>query len=252
MLKNFARQLRESLDIRTKAKLPNSGGILLAVVVFTLFYCIFSAYIVPSDKPPEFNFQDEGGSITALSSIYLTLACGFAIAANAIHFRFKGTHQLLWLIVAAGLLFLAFDEQVQFHERFGRIVIEQIMPQEYFRNWNDVIVIMYGVIALPVGLFLLPRLLRYRLVPELFAAGFIFYAIHTSIDSTQDPATLTSIILEESAKVFSTAFLAIGVFTGLLSNIWESVDQRGKAAATGKKVVIKRFETEPHKIQLVK
>ncbi|MDH3530024.1 MAG: hypothetical protein OEQ28_10695 [Acidobacteriota bacterium] len=191
----------------------------LPVAVFTFLFCIFSVYVVPGDKPPEFNFQ-EGGAVTALSAIYLTLSCAFAYAANLIHFRKTGSHQILWLILAAGFAFLAFDELMQFHERFGRIVIDRIIPRTFFRNWNDAIVILYGFIALPIMVLLLPKILKYRMVIELFAVSFAFYVIHTAIDSIVDPPTLTSNILEESAKLFSTAFMFLGAYAGLLGNTW--------------------------------
>ena len=83
-------------------------------------------------------------------------------------------------------------------------------------SWNDVIVILYGVVALPVVLALLPDILRYRMVLELFVIAFVFYVLHTLIDSTQEPYTTTSVILEESAKLFCGAFLALGAFIGFL------------------------------------
>ncbi len=256
MTKNYRKQIRESLSSRRHAMLPGMVPLLSTVVIFTAFYCVLAVYAVPSDKPPEFNFQDESGAVTALSALFMALACGFAIASNAIHLRSRGSHQWLWVIFAAGLAFLAFDEVSQIHERFGRIVTKSVIPLEIFRNWNDAIVISYGVVALPLALLLLPRLLRYRIVPEAFAAAFLFYAIHTLIDSTQEPPTLTSIILEESAKLFSAAFLAIGTFAGLIGNIWKYAEMgsegKSRARPAEKDVYVTAFEAEVRKIHLAK
>ena len=67
-----------------------------------------------------------------------------------------------------------------------------------------------------MAIALLPSLIRFPLVAEFFATGFVFYVIHTAIDSIVEPRTTTSIILEESAKIFSVEFLAMGVFVGFL------------------------------------
>ncbi len=233
MIKEFAIQLKDALKARKRAVLPAIRWMIPAVAIFTLLFCVSAVYLVPGDKPANLHFQ-EGGAITAMSAIFLALACGFAIASNLIYLRIKGKHQLLWIIMALGFGFLAFDELLMFHERVGRIVIERIMPQTVFRNWNDVIVIMYGVIAVPLMILLLPRLLKYRLVLELFVVGFLFYAVHTFIDSTTEPKTLTSDILEESAKLFSVAFLALGSFTGFIGNVWQNLsgaDETGLPAA---------------------
>ncbi len=219
MIKNFRKEIKEAIRHRQETDFPSIFRVVPVVVIFTFLYCLMSVYVVPPGKPPDFNFQEEG-AMTALSMLYLSMACSFAIGSNLIHIRAKGRHQWVWTILALGFAFLAFDELLQFHERFGRIVIDQIIPRMFFRNWNDAIVVIYGVIAVPVMLMLLPGLLRYRKVFELFVIAFIFYAIHTFIDSTQEPATLTSIIFEESAKLFSVAFLAMASFTGLLTNVW--------------------------------
>lgn len=228
MLKDFRKNLKNALRIRRNAELPGFGWLVPAAVVFTFIYCVLAIFLVPGDKPPEFNFQ-EGGMIMALSAITLAAAAGFALTADLIHFRDTGKHQWLWLIFAAGFVYLSFDELVQFHERADNLVLERIFPPEIFQNWNDMIVVMYGVIAIPVVFVLLPTLLKYRHVPEMFFVAFVFYAIHTFIDSTQDPATLTSQIFEESAKAFSTVFLLLGAFNGVLANIGQNSDLAAKA-----------------------
>ena len=98
------------------------------------------------------------------------------------------------------------------------------------RRWNDIIVLLYGIVALSIALVLLPDILRYKMLLELFVIAFIFYAIHTLIDSTQDPRTTVSAILEESAKLFCCTFLALGTFIGFLGIFWRSgrsVDDSG-------------------------
>ena len=218
MRKVFRQRLKDAIRVRRRAKLPNIGWLVLGMAALTVLYCFLAIYLVPSNKPPDFNFQ-EGGAVTALSAIYLASACGLAIAANLIHRRAEGRHQWFWTILAGGLAFLAFDELLQFHERVDRLVIERLLPEAGFQSWNDLIVVIYGLVAVLIMFFLLPALLKYRMVPELFAVAFIFYAIHTLIDSVQTTSTLTSIVLEESAKLVSVAFLALGTLAGFLGNL---------------------------------
>ena len=114
---------------------------------------------------------------------------------------------------------LALDEVLQFHERFGRF-IEQHISSGIFRNWSDIIVIAYGIIALLIIVSIFPSIMRHKMLLELFIVGFIFYCITTLIDSTQEPKTTISVILEESAKLFCVLFLALGTFVGFLGSLW--------------------------------
>lgn len=218
MFRDFRKKIDGALRERREAGEWEFYRLIPFAAAFTFFYCVAAVYLVPAGKPPEFNFQ-EGGMIAALSVVCLALGAGLALAAALIRFRTRGKYDNLWLIVAAGFLFLAFDEVLQFHERADRLVFEKIISPEIFQNWNDLIVAAYGGVALLVMAALLPRILSYRAVPETFAAAFVFYAIHTLIDSMQTSATLQSQIFEESAKAFSVVFLALGALAGLSGNL---------------------------------
>ncbi len=62
----------------------------------------------------------------------------------------------------------------------------------------------------------LPEILRYPRVMEMMGIAFLFYFIHTFVDSTQEPRTDLSAIIEESAKVFCAEYLAISMFVAIL------------------------------------
>ena len=95
---------------------------------------------------------------------------------------------------------------------------------DFFKNWNDLIVILYGVIALFVLLRFAPRVLRLPLHPELIALGFLSYVIHTGTDSLPHDEVgplaflrnLPTGIIEESAKLFASTFFAMAMLQGLL------------------------------------
>lgn len=123
--------------------------------------------------------------------------------------------------MAAGFAFLTLDELLMFHERLGK-TIKDYADSGIFRNWNDIIVILYGVLVLPVVAVFLPSIIRYRMYLELLVTAFVFYAIHTLIDATQSPRTTVSATWEESAKILSVTFLALATFIGFLGTLWNS------------------------------
>ena len=134
--------------------------------------------------------------------------------------RAKDPHKLLWIVLSLGFIALALDELLQFHDRLGP-VIDRYASSGVFRAWNDIIVILYGVVALPILAMLLPSILRFRMLPELLAVSFAFYGIHTLVDATQS-SSRDPIILEESAKLFCGSFLALSAFVGFLGCLWNS------------------------------
>lgn len=221
MSNRFIDNIRESLELRKQADLPAVTGIVIAVLAFTFVYIAIAIYFVPERKPLAYNFFSERGSVTVLSAIFLSMACSFSIASLVVNLRDKTPPILMWIIMAAGFFFLAMDELIQFHERFGA-TMRHYADSGIFRNWNDIIVILYGVLAIPVIAALLPGILRYRMFFELIVTAFVLYAIHTLIDATQSPRTQVSMILEESAKLLCVMFLALGTFIALLGALWNS------------------------------
>ena len=214
MNKSFKDNLREAIIYRKQTNLPKVNAIVISVVIITLT-CIICSFAAGR----EYHFLSEHGLITALSTMFLTMASAFSISTLVVHFREKSSHIWLWITIALGLGFLAMDESAQFHERLG-LIIGDLFDSGIFRNWNDVIVILYGVVALPVVTVLLPRMMRYRMLLEAFAIAFIFYVLHTLIDSTQSPKTAFSVVFEESAKLMCGAFLALGTFFSFLGALW--------------------------------
>lgn len=181
-------------------------------------YIVLAAVLVPpNESDPAFNFVDEQGAVTALSAVFLAAGCAFAFAT----FLFQSSRDRLvrsvWLLVTAALGFLVLDELLQFHERAGNL-IERALPAgpSGVRGWNDVVVILYGVVSIPVGLALLPVLARYPTFLQTMAAAFVFYVIHTATDSLAEPETFTSLVIEESAKLYCSALIALACLSALL------------------------------------
>lgn len=226
MINRFVNHLHEAMIYRRQTKLPNVVLIITIVTTCTLAYILLATIVIPSNATREFHFVSERGAITVLSAIFLAMASAFSMASLMMLVRANDRHIWLWITMTVGFTFFAFDELAQFHERVGSVLDHYVGPG-MFRGWNNVVVILYGVIALPIMVAFLPNLIRCRMVIELFAVAFLFYGIHTLIDSTREPRATVSAILEESAKLFAVEFLAIGAFVGFLGILWNFAPSDG-------------------------
>ena len=113
------------------------------------------------------------------------------------------------------------DELFFIHETVGDNIdktgfLKIIFQKTAIRRWNDLIIILYGILALPVMLYFLPVIIKIPYILEFFIMAFLCYAAHTTIDSVVEPATTPSYIIEESAKLFSSTFLVLGSYAGYL------------------------------------
>jgi hypothetical protein len=219
MINRYRDEIREAIKYRRQMKLPKTFFIITFITIFTLAYILLSVVLIPSKVVREYNFLSEAGSITVLSAVFLSMGSAFSMASVVMYVRKKSGNYWLWVIATFGLAFMAFDELLGFHEQADRLIGKFISPG-VFRGWNDIIVILYGVIAFLIAVILIPKLLKNRMVIEMFAIGFLFYAVHTLIDSIIEPRTMLSTIFEESAKLLSVEFIALGAFIGFLGLLW--------------------------------
>jgi len=215
---NYADSIRQSIQHRNSLEPCNISTLLVVVSVFLAGYIFLALAIAPDDRI-EYHFAKEGGIITALSAAMLAMASGFAGLAFYLSDRDRSFTRLFWIFSCIGFLFFALDELLEFHEEIGRMIKYEYGQTDTFRNWNDVIVIAYGVIALPVLIGFIPEIIRYRRVAEIMVIAFVFYVTHTLIDSLTDRATALSHIIEESAKLCASGYFALCMFIAVLGMI---------------------------------
>lgn len=206
---------------------PNSSEweffLISSVFLIIIFAFIsFSVFIRPEGYRFAHNFYSEDGSITILSVTLLAIAsflsyvCFFMKPSNLKHQR------LFFLIIALALTFLALDEILHFHEKFGDyldsigFMKKAIFSRTSIRRWNDLLIVLYGVVSLPVLIGFLPIAIRIPYIVEYFLIGFFCFAVHTLTDAFIEPPTTFSYIIEESAKLFTSAFLVLGLISALL------------------------------------
>jgi hypothetical protein len=192
--------------------------LLVVVDVFLGCYVLFALAIAP-DTRIDYHFSSESGIITILSSVMLSMASGFAGLAFYLSDSARRYGRLFWLLSCFGFLFFAFDELYQLHEVIGVILETELGLSDNFRNWNDAVVIVYGVIALFVIVGFVPEIIRYRGVAETMVIAFVFYLLHTLIDALADPETPLSMIVEDATKLFASSYLALCMLVAVLGMI---------------------------------
>lgn len=196
-------------------------------IVGVLAYILVSIFFAPADQPL-YHFSEDG-AITALSTVFLAMSSALALVVFYLRMDDWKSGGLFWLILAVGCVFLALDEQLMLHERGGTAIeLSSVGASETFRNWNDVIVIGYGVVALAIAGLFGREILRCKVFALVFLGGFAFYALHTGIDSILPDTFAWKDIPEESAKLKSVFFL----FLALCAQFLAMVDAF-RAAGTG-------------------
>jgi len=193
------------------------------VFVFTILAFIsFSVFIRPEGYRFAHNFYSEDGSITILSVTLLTIASFLSYVCFFMKPLICKHQRLFFLIIALALTFLALDEILHFHEKFGDyldsigFMKKAIFSRTSIRRWNDLLIVLYGVVSLPVLIGFLPIAIRIPYIVEYFLIGFFCFAVHTLTDAFIEPPTTFSYIIEESAKLFTSAFLVLGLISALL------------------------------------
>ena len=215
MIQMFKYNFQEALSQRAQVSLPNLKKPLVLLTIGIVIFLAIAVVIAPENKPGRY-FYKEGYMVTYLSATFLALASIFSgIAFNLSRMR-TDFLRFFWLVAAIGFAYLFLDELIGFHETAGRQLNPIAAIPEGFRHWDDIVVMLYGVVALFVMAGFLPEIFRYPKVMEMMAIAFLFYFIHTFLDGTVSPRTDLSAIFEESAKVFCGEFLAISMFVAIL------------------------------------
>ncbi len=215
MIHMFRREFNEALAQRAHVTLPELKKPIAFLAIGTLIYLSIAVMIAPEDQKGRY-FIQEGGMVTTLSAIFLALASIFSGVCFNLSRTRTDLFRYFWLLTTMGFAFLFLDELLRFHEMTGRYLDPAVGVPEGFRRWDDIVVILYGVVALFIMAGFLPELFRYPRVVEMMGMAFLFYFIHTLVDSTQEPRTDLSAIIEESAKVFCAEYLAISMFVASL------------------------------------
>ena len=218
-MKTYFEELKTANKQRYQIKIPSIRMVIWFVSVLIVLVVILALIFAPRDEI-DFHFRRERGVLTALSSIFLAIACGMAGSSFFLTDRENKTQKLFWFLVMLAFLFLSMDELMLWHEKWGRWIGKNwLEPPQIFRNWNDVVVILYGLGAIIFFAYFLPVILRYPKFIEILVIAFIFYMVHTGVDSFVYEKRVRFNVIEETCKIFSSGYFSIAMFVGLLGNV---------------------------------
>ncbi|MDA1028105.1 MAG: hypothetical protein O3B41_03510 [Bacteroidetes bacterium] len=185
-----------------------------------------SLYLTPEGADLSYQFIEEGAFNTYFSSLLLSCGAVFMFATYTSE-RIAGSEKNgYWLVLAAGLAFLSVDEIFKIHHQINAVLTHAGLSSP-IADWTDFVGIIYGVVALSVMWVMLPKLVQIRSMPELLAVAFLFYLAHTLADSLVRHNSDFTHIAEESLKLFSSAFLMLASYSGL---VWTLDRTRGRRA----------------------
>lgn len=224
---NF-QNIKSSLHQRKQIRIASVRRVIIFTVIFLIIYLVLALVFAPENKR-HLHFDSERGAITVLSAIMLAMSSFFAGGSFLLLYKIGRFVSLFWLLIGVGFGYLAIDELFEIHEKLcSWIDNSAIGPTQIFRNWNDVIVIIYCIAAVLVLTYFLSEVLRYPLFAEIQSTALILFFIHTIIDTTQQRSP-ANIILEESAKIFSSTFFAISMYVGFLGVLATKKKMKGRS-----------------------
>lgn len=207
----FRAELERAVRER-RARTSHPMGWTAAVVLVLVAGWTLLSIARGTDEIPEKQFLEDG-SMTIAAALLLAMASALSWA---VFLLAEGRGRWFWCIAGAGFLFLALDEQLEFHETIGDLLdVSAVGPSMIFRNWNDLIVIGYGAVALGLTVAFLPEILRYPMHAEFLAIGFSFYVAHTAVDMLVPGVGSIKTMFEETPKLFADAFFFLGMLAAL-------------------------------------
>ena len=191
-------------------------GLGAATAIVLAYVVVYVGLALFDDRPGQPYYQfTEGKSIDVMSAVFMSMVSAFAWATFLLHPRGRG--RLFWLLTGLAFLFFAVDELRHYHERMGDWMLEELGRAGPFRNWNDVLVLIYGVAGIAVSFVYLPEVVRYRRFTGLLGLGFLMFGVHTAIDGLVSGDVAYKDVPEETAKLCATAFFALAMLAALLT-----------------------------------
>jgi hypothetical protein len=111
--------------------------------------------------------------------------------------------QFLWLAMALGFLYLAFDELLMVSQSIGDLINSafEIERPAIAERTGDVVVALYGVIGLIVLVVCRRELLRYRTAISLLVAGIVLMVCTVVLDILSNRADLLGGLVSEPGTV---------------------------------------------------
>ena len=225
------------LSVTGRIQIRRFAVLLLAANVLLPVGQIVYAEVVGEDYAEY--FWGEWNAITWFSSVQLLLIALVAFANHQVIGLPGGagregprTRRWVWLVFAAGFVFLSLDERFGFHEYLRDDVFRprQLFNVPFLRA-GDVSMYGYLGVGLVLGYFLLAELRRHRLALVLFAGGVMVAAASVVVDTLAKDITREWVFsrfwtsaFEEVGELWAQMFFAFS-FLVLLDERLRHLDQ---------------------------
>ena len=187
-----------------------------------------AAVTIAIGKTPAEQF-DEGG-LGTWASCLLLLACA-ATSLDVWRARRDparlGTSAVLWLVVAFGFLYLALDDGFSWHEKLDRFIHRKVLhiePTSATKRIDDLIVGVYGLLALGVLYRFRDELLRVPGLVRIFVLAMGLMGVQVGLDGLNHPDVVGALpekrqrraarewlpVAEETMKMVSEGVFLVG------------------------------------------
>ena len=138
--------VKQSLIQRKQLPRPDIAWQITFCSLVVAAYIFVALFVSPEQR--ESHFVREDGAITALSAIFLAISSGFAGVSFYLSLDSNLMCRVFWMVSTAALGFLALDELLSFQENLDIwIAGRNLATSTVFRNWNDLMVIGYGIVG---------------------------------------------------------------------------------------------------------
>lgn len=176
--------------------------------------------------------------ITGISFLQLLIISGlswkvFRLQAGTFNFRIWKSPHVVWAIIAAGFLFLSFDEVLKIHENIDKVIhhIFQIQETALTDRLDDIIVGFYGLIGLGTLIYYRNELKKYVDMRPYIISGFVLLFTMVGFDTltnrkdillkitpnsfVADALFLWFSVAEDSFKILAEGMFLVGFYSCL-------------------------------------
>jgi hypothetical protein len=192
---------------------PPAGWVNIAAVTLVGVGLAVAAMIVAGtmdDRPAKHFGEGEIGTFLSATLLLVAAALCAMIAAD----RRAGRLRRFWVVAALGFLYLMYDEVGMVHENVSKLVHRALgwdRRHAVTRRLDDVLVLLYGVIAAAWALRYRTELLRLRWTTSTMALAGVAFLLTVAFDLARGWAAT-----EETFKILAETLIAVALLAARL------------------------------------
>jgi len=151
--------------------------ILLLAFLFSEFIFHHIGYTITADESPINWF-------TAVGLVLASFAAVMVFSELSSCFPNRGKYNFLWILIASGLLWAAFDEQFELHEKVGSIIDSWVSGSSFelffyriFDEGEKLIIMLYAAGGIMMTFVFLFRMVSSRKAAKCFITAIVFQVL---------------------------------------------------------------------------